>query len=322
MKGQVRRVALAAIWLAIAALVSLGAAGIVGAMAHLPGTPSRAELTFVGDQTIEPGLSAAEANLVELAAEVRQLSDMGRNALSALVNRDVETLTTTVADGEDLATSIQEHADELRGQLEGLPGIGPGEELVLSADVRARYARAVQGLAATDGLAAAWSRLASGSVAATRITFLLGEHDLVTADAASLGRAGKYPEALEKLAESDRIIFDARTLRDSLAANVDVTTLGVWLDLNAEYDAALRRLYQAILDSGGVVTPDVTAAYNAEATARERLPADTKGLVIILAEIGRGGLNQAVIGIEEARGELDAAVGLLGGVPGEAPASP
>ena len=45
------------------------------------------------------------------------------------------------------------------------------------------------------------------------------------------------------------MIFDARNLRDSLAATVDVTKLGVWLDLNAEYDAALRQLYQAILDS-------------------------------------------------------------------------
>ncbi len=188
--------------------------------------------------------------------------------------------------------------------------------------MRARYARASQALSSTDGLSAAWSRLAVGSVAATRITVLLTEHDLVTADAASLGRTGKYQEALERLAESDRMIFDARNLRDSLAATVDVTKLGVWLDLNAEYDAALRQLYQAILDSGGTVTPDVRAAYDAEAAARERLPADTKGLVIILAEIGRGGLNQAVIGIEEARGQLDAALGLIGTLPDEVPAAP
>ncbi len=321
MKGQVRRVALAAIWVAIAVLISLGAAGIVGAMAHLPGTPSRAELTFVGDEAMEPGLSAAEASLVELAGDVRRLSDMGRGALMALVNRDVDTLSTTVADGEVLATSIQEHADQLRGQLQSLPGVGPGEELVLSADLRNRHARALQALSSTDGLATAWSRLAVGSVAATRITVLLTEHDLVTGDAAALGRTGKYVEALERLAESDRLIFDARNFHDSLAETVDVSTLDRWLDLNADYDAALRHLYQAILDSGGVVTPDVRAAYDAEAAARERLPADTKGLVIILSEIGRGGLNQAVIGIEQARAELDAAL-LLGVLPGEAPAAP
>ena len=41
--------------------------------------------------------------------------------------------------------------------------------------------------------------------------------------------------------------------------------------------------------------------------------------MIILAEIGRGGLNQAVIGIEEARGELDAAIGCSPWAPIRAP---
>ena len=71
MKGQVRRVVLVVAWLAIAALISLGAAGIIGAMAHLPGTASRAELTYQGDKAIEPGLTSAEASLVDLAGDVR-----------------------------------------------------------------------------------------------------------------------------------------------------------------------------------------------------------------------------------------------------------
>ena len=151
---------------------------------------------------------------------------------------------------------------------------------------------------------------------------LLTAHDLVTAEAASLGQTGKYAEALDRLTESDRIIAEARTLRDALAASVDVTTLTTWLDLNAEYDAALRRLYVAVIASNGAVTPEVRAAFDAEAAARARLPADTKALVIILAEIGRGGLNQAVIGIEEARGKLDAAIGFLGGVQGAESGTP
>jgi hypothetical protein len=322
MYEHVRRVVLAAIWLVVAVLISLGAAGIVGAMANLPGTPARAELTYAGDQAIEPGLAAAEKGLIELADEVRQLSDLGRRALTALVASDVETLTSSVAEGDELATTIQADADDLRERLEALPGIGPGDELVLSADVRDRQARALHALSATDGLAGAWSRLAVASVAATRVTVLLTDHDRTTGEAAALGREGKYAEALEKLTESDRMIFEARNLRDSLAATVDVTTLGQWLDLNAEYDAALRSLYQSIIDSNGRVTAEVRAAFDAEAAARERLPSDTKGLVIILSEIGRGGLNQAVIGIEEARGELEAALGLLDGIPEEASPGP
>ncbi len=311
MNGQARRVALAAAWLAVAVLVALGAAGIIGAMGHLPGTPSRAELTYDGDKTIAPGLKAAEISLLELAGEVRQLSELGRGALTALVNRDVDALASAVADGRDLTLAIDVHTSELRAQLGALPGIGANSALVLSAESRERQARALRALDATGGLTVAWSRLAVGSIAATRMTVLLTEHDQVTIDAAALGKTGKYTEALDRLTQSDRMIAEARTLRDELAATVDVTTLTQWLDLNADYDAALRRLYLAVLASNGAVTAEVRAAFDAEAAARERLPSDTRGLVVILAEIGRGGLNQAVIGIEEARGKLDAATGLL-----------
>jgi hypothetical protein len=314
MKGQGRRVALAIAWLAVAALVSLGAAGIIGAMAHLPGTPSRAELTYQADKAIEPGLAAAERSLIALAGEVRQLSDLGRRALTSLVARDVDALSAAVAEGGELTLTIDSHASQLQEQLAGLPGIAGGNTLLLSAETRERQARALRALEATNGLAVAWSRLAIGSVAATRITVLLEDHDQMTAGAAALGQTGKYTEALDRLTESDNMIAEARDLKDELAAGgVDVSTLTTWLDLNAEYDAALRRLYVAVVASNGTVTPEVRAAFDAEAKARKRLPGDTKALVIILAEIGRGGLNQAVIGIEEARGKLDAAVGLLGG---------
>jgi hypothetical protein len=44
--------------------------------------------------------------------------------------------------------------------------------------------------------------------------------------------------------------------------------------------------------------------------------------VIILAEIGRGGLNEAVIGIEGARAKLQAAIDALAGPPPTPSAGP
>jgi hypothetical protein len=83
-----------------------------------------------------------------------------------------------------------------------------------------------------------------------------------------------------------------------------VTTLDSWLDRNAEYDAALRRLYLALDDLGGRVTNEVREARAAERLARDRLPPDGRGMILIMAEIGRGGMNGAVIAIEEVRGAL------------------
>jgi hypothetical protein len=312
MKGLARRATLTVTWLVVATILALGAAGIAGSMAHQPGTPARAELTYAGDLAIEPGLEAAEADLVSLSDQVTQLGELGRGALSALVARDLATLDATVADGTRLSTTIAVHSDAIRTSLLALPGIGPEAALVISPESLRRHALALRAITATDGLAVAWSRLGAGAVAATRVTVLLVDHDKTTGEAAAAGRAGTYPAALATLATSDSQIAEARTLRDALIpSGVDVSTLTQWLDLNAAYDKALRDLYQALIDSKGKVTPKVRAAFAAEKVALAALPSDTKGLVVILAEIGRGGLNQAVITIEEARGDLEAVVGLL-----------
>jgi hypothetical protein len=311
MRRLTTRAALNVAWLVVAAILSLGAAGIAGSMAHQPGTPARAELTYLGDRAIAPGLDAAEADLVSLSDEVSQLGDLGRGALEALTSQDLDTLDTTVADGAQLSQTIAAHSLVIRTNLLNLPGTGPDAAIVISPESLRRHNLALQAIAATDGLADAWSQLGRGAVAATRVQVVLVDHDKTSGEAAAAGREGKYAAALKKLTTSDEQIAQARKLRDDLSVSVDVSTLTQWLDRNADYDKALRNLYQGLSDSKGKVTPKVIAAIDAEKVARAALPADTKGLVVILAEIGRGGLNQAVITIEEARGDLGAAVGLL-----------
>lgn len=317
MNGDVRRVGLAIAWVAVIAVISLGAAGIFGAMAHQPGTPGRAELTYAGDSAIEPGLEAAQTDLEDLSASVRRLSALGRGALGALVAGNVDLLDSNVAQGRTLADQIETDAGALRERVALLPGVGPDAALRLSPDVRQRYALIVNAIGATNGLNVAWSRLAVGSVAATRIIGLLQDHDKSTAQAAKFGTAGDYPKALASLTKSDALVVDARRLRDQLARTVDVATLTAWLDLNADYDAALRRLYQALIDSKGKVNQEVRDAFAAEKAAAAQLPGDTKPLTIILAQIAQGGLNEAVIGIEQARGTLESAVGDLTAPPEE-----
>ena len=85
-----------------------------------------------------------------------------------------------------------------------------------------------------------------------------------------------------------------------------------------EVDRRVGGELQSLVDSGGRLNDEVKAAFEAEKEAASHLPPDSKALVVILAEIGRGGLNQAVITIEQSRGELDSAIGLLG-APGASP---
>jgi hypothetical protein len=314
-----QRTALAVVWLLIVAVVSVGGAGLVAAMANQPGTAARAELTNDSDAAAAAGLDRAQGELVDLTKDVERLGELGRGALTALVASDFTTLDAAVADGETLARAIDTRSAQIREELALLPGTGPNEALVWSPDTIQRRDLAVAAVAATGGLEVAWARLAAGSTVANRLTLLLTDHDKTAGQAAATGRDLKFAAALKTLATAQTMLDQAKSLRDALANTVDVTTLTQWIDRNVEYDAALASLYKATIAGKGKVTQAMKDAAIAERKARDFLPSNTSGLVIILAEIGRGGLNQAVIGIEETRAKLQAAIDRLSAPASAAP---
>lgn len=299
----------ALIWFGFIVLIALGGAGLVTGLDHAPGTAARAELTIAGDVEVAPLLDAAEAELADLADQVDALGTQARGALAALNGADPTAGDRAIDAGNLLIVDIASRTTGLRTELAAVPYIGTDEAaLHVSAAIVVRHATLASVLDATDGLQAAWARLTIGSVAAARMSAILAEHDRIVGEAAKQGRDARYDKAIELLDGADAQIAAARQLRSQLATTVDVTVLDEWLDRNADYDAALRGLYKAISKVGGKVTDTVRKAIKAEAAARARLPADTRGLVIIMAEIGRGGMNGAVIAIEEARGRLTAAL--------------
>lgn len=304
-KSAVRRLTVSVGWLALLVVIGLGGAGIVNAMDHQPGTAARAELTSSGDREVVPMLDAAVTDLSALADQVARLGVQARGALAALNGVDTATVDEAIAAGNDLVADLRLRTVELRRELAAVPYVGtPGVMIELSADVAARHAALVAAIDATEGLDDAWERLTLGSISATRMSGLLARHDELVVQAAQRGRAARYADALTLLDQADATIVQARRLRDQLANTVDVTVLDQWLDRNAAYDKALRGLYKAISKVGSRVTDAVRKAIAAEQAAKDQLPPDTRGLVVIMAEIGRGGMNGAVIAIEEARGKL------------------
>jgi hypothetical protein len=322
MSRNLTRATLAIVWLLIVAVVSVGAAGIVAAMANQPGTAARAELTADGDAAAAIPLTKAQADLGDLTAEVERLGELGRGALTALVSSDFTTLDAAVADGQTLAHQIEVHSEQIRQAITAIPGTGPNEPLIWSPETIRRRDATLAALTATGGLEIAWTRLATGSTVANKLTSLLTNHDLTAAAAAKQYSKKGYDEALKTLAGASAMLADAKSLRDQLANTVDVSTLTQWIDRNVEYDVALERLIKATVAAKGKVTDELKAAYLAEIHAHELLPSNTSGIVIILAEIGRGGLNEAVIGIEGARAKLQAAIDALAGPPPTPSAGP
>lgn len=306
-------------WLGVAVILSLGSAGLVGAIGGPPGSGARPELTWTGDVAAEPGLAAAADELGALGEDVEQLGLLGRGALAALVARDSETLSKAIADGRSVLGEIETGTTDLRGRLAGMPGFGPAAELRIGPQLRQRYDLIRESLAATADLERSWVRLTGGAISATSLTTLLADHDTFAAEAAKLGSGARYAAALEQLEKATASLAEARRLRDEIANTSDVGVLDQWLERNEALDAALTTLYGELRGSRGRVTKAVREAFADVKRAQENLPPDTRGLVVIMADLARGGLNQAVIAIEEARGRLEAAIAAVQAVESSGP---
>ncbi|HEY8869253.1 MAG TPA: hypothetical protein VIM30_07655 [Candidatus Limnocylindrales bacterium] len=301
------------------AVLSFGSAGILAGVDHPPGTLARPELTWANDEAIRPGMDLATGNLLAMSQDVDRLATLARGAIAAMAARDTATLSTTLAEGRDLAGRVESEAGVIRNRLDALPGFGPDQTLRVSPESIARRDAMLAALDTTSGLASSWARVSGGALAANQLTTLLTSHDAVMADAAHQGTSAAYTRALATVAGAQVILDEAAMLRDQLANTSDVTTLDRWIAANRSYDAALKALYATLEASHGVVTAAVTKASAAEAVARAQLPPDTRGLVIIVADVGQGGLNQAAISIEQARARLNGALATLPLPSGAAP---
>jgi hypothetical protein len=303
-----RGLAIRLAWVVVALLISFGTAGFLATMSQPPGTPGRPELTWDGDMDTEPALDVATQDLRALSDEVDALGTTARQALSQVVAGDVDPLAQTIADGTSGLARVRALTEALDASLADVPYTGPDWGLSISAGLHRRYEQLVGTSSLAAGLEDDWAAFTGRSLAATRLTTLLTRHDDETAAAARMGSEGRYQDALTQLDRSDATIAASLQLRDDLAGTTDVSTLSAWLERNAAYDAALRNLYEALIKSGARVTDPVRKAFDREQRARAQLPGDSRGVVVILSDVAEGGLNQAVIAIEKARGSLATAL--------------
>ena len=309
-----RRLAAGIVWLVLVVAIATGAAGLVSAIDHQPGTAARPELTYVQDAEVDAALDVATTDLEALVDQVAALGVQARGALAALNGTEVATVDAAIAEGSRLLDGMLTQTSAIRRELVGVPYVARTDAAMLVSQARiARHAALVAALDATDGLQEAWVRLTTGSVTATRLSALLARHDTEVTEAAALGRNARYGDAIDRLDDALATIDEARTLRNQLANTVDVTVLDSWLDRIGDYDVALRDLYVAFSRVGNRVTDELREAQAAELEARRALPSDTRAMVVIMAEIGRGGMNGAVVAIEQARGRLADAIEAAGG---------
>jgi hypothetical protein len=303
-RRRVARLLFVVIWIFVMVLVSLGSAGLVTSLSHQPGSPARPELTWQGDAAIGPQLDAARTDLQAIAEQLDRLGTLARGSLAAAVATRSDTLDQAIADGTVLVSQIDGASNALTARLLALPGIGPNPDLRLSRSNQARLRLLIDALDSTRTLSDDWARLTRGTVDAGRLTGLLDQHDKLIVSAIDAAIARKFKTAIARIDRASERLNEAGKIRDTLRLRTDVATLTEWLRRNQEYDTALRRLYVISARSPVRITQAMRNALAAEKRARDALPKDNSGLIIIVAELSRGGINQAVIAIEKARTDL------------------
>jgi len=298
-------------WLALAAALAFGGAGIVGQLSHTPGDSRREELTYTADVEMAARLDTITAQLSDVGSLVDGLSGDAKAALEAVTSGDGAALQDALDRGTGRATTADESVAAIRSSLAGLPGEGPAAAAVYSNATLVRRADLLSALDSVSGLGDLWTSVTAKARDAATLTLAIRNHDAAVAAAAALGVNAQYAAAIDQLRQAQTLLAQIGQLRADIVTSTDQTVLDDWIARHYRYDKALLALYRALNASHGQRNPVVDAAYREENLARQDLPSDNRAIVVIVAEVAQGGLNQAVVAIEDARGRIDQALGEL-----------
>jgi len=300
-------------WVGLAAVLSLGSAGIVAATAQSPANDSRPELTYGADQALSSRLDAGIRSLAILNQDVTALGDIARKLLANLSQVNQVGLSTQYQKGNVAVASIDSGAAALGARLECQP-LAKRQDAELartySQGMIDRWRQVCAALDSVAPLAEDWASMQNGSKVAMQVAADINAHDQAAQDAlqfATQGPQGRYPDALARLAAASVSLADAQRIATELSKVGDVSTLNEWLSRTKTMDDALALLWQTMIDTKGKVTVQVTAALKAVGDAKAMLPDDNSILAVVLYEMA-GNLTADGISIEKAKGQLAAAL--------------
>jgi hypothetical protein len=308
-------------WLALAAALALGSAGIVASADHLPSTGSRPELTWSQDQILSAKLTAATRDLARLGDDVDSLFNQGMNTLSGLTQINQVVLQKAWDEGWNNVNAIDAGSADLNSRLQCTQwGSSLRTDLIktYSPALVDRYFEVCQAISAVAPLHDNWQSMFDRSRIAITVVNDIEDWDASAKEARSSAAQGNYGDALTKLRTASAAIADASRTSSLLAITTDVGTLTKWLARMGQVDGALALLWQMMIDSHGVVTSQVTAALRAVNEANAMLPQTTDDftstLQVAMYEMA-GNLVSETANINQAKGALaNALADLTGGV--------
>ncbi|MGD0018243.1 MAG: hypothetical protein ABSD62_03235 [Candidatus Limnocylindrales bacterium] len=302
-------------WVGLAAVLSLGSAGIVAATGQSPANDSRPELTYGADQALSSRLDAGIRSLALLNDDVSGLGDRARELLANLAQVNQVGLDAVYQKGDRAVYDIDAGAAALSARLE-CKALSSARDAELaetySQGLIDRWREVCSAIDSVAPLADDWASMENGARVAMQVAGDINAHDQAAADALQSATQGRYADALTQLATAAVSLADAQRIATELAKIGDVSTLTEWLSRTRAFDDALALLWQTMIDSKGRITSQVTAALKAVGDAKALLPDNNAVLQVVLYELA-GNLTSDGISIETAKGQLGAALGDLTG---------
>ena len=247
--SRIRSLVAGLIWVALAVVIAAGIAGVAATMNRAPGTPAREELTWVGDRESEPALDAATVKLQALADRVDELSETARDALVHVTSGDLDALQQAIANGTLQLDAVDAATTDLRVSLVSVPHAGRDWALEVSegqhplrraGQTTAPHCRARRRLGGRSPVGPSTPRPCTRCSRGT-----------------TRRRRGRGAEgtpggtrARSRLDASDATIRQTNAARDRLATT-STSRRSPPGSTAADYDAALRQLYEASSTSTG-----------------------------------------------------------------------
>jgi len=291
-----------AVWLGLVATFAVAAAGLIVALDHPATDAGRPELTALGDRRFGEAVAPARDALARLAADLDTVAAAARNASRGLRALDTQVAREAIADGDAAVVAAGLAADDLGRARDDLIATIDGARL--SSANQQRLAASADAIGAAVKVTGPWAALAGGVSGAGLVLDAIARHDDKVFEATTLARRERYADALAALDSADPELAGVGALRDRVAERAPVPTLDAWMVRAADYDAALRRLYELLEASGGQATVETQAALAGVRAAQAALPAESDAFVIIVTEVAEPGLTDALVAIERARGTV------------------
>ncbi|HEX7490660.1 MAG TPA: hypothetical protein VF337_03035 [Candidatus Limnocylindrales bacterium] len=307
-------------WLALAAGLALGSAGVVAATNHSPSSGLRPELTWGQDQILSARLTAATRDLARLGDNVESLFNQAMNTLKGLTQVNQVGLQTAWDEGWNNVTAIDAGAADLNAKLQCKQwdsSLRTDLVKTYSPGLVDRYFEVCQAVSAVAPLHDNWQTMFDRSRTAIVVINDIENWDAAAADARNSAAQGNYADALAKLRTAAASISDASTTAALIAVTTDLSTLTKWLTRMSQVDDALALLWQMMIDTHGVVTVQVAAALRSVNEANAFLPQTTDAfastLQVAMYEMA-GDLVSETSSINQANGALTNALADLTGV--------